>query len=142
MKKEYLVLVFLLVFLTFSLSAEYTVGDVRQHGGWYSIIFEINPQGNDRLHVTQCYPSGDELAIIGDEREGLPLYLKVLCLGILEQSRGNFNFNQLTFEEEGLFFQLASFSLTFTLRITMSEEELLASLGVPMVNRYRDMRWP
>ena len=142
MKKNYFILMVLSIIFTFSVFAEHAVGDVRQHQGWYVVRLEIHPLGNVMVYVTQCYPSGDEFEIIGNERERLPLYVKVLCLSLLDEIKGSFDFDELTFEEEGLFFQMTSFSLTFVFNFTMPDEEILLILGDQMVNRYRHIRWP
>ena len=42
MKKELFLIGFLTLIALGTLCSQHTVGDVREHGGWYSVRFEFN----------------------------------------------------------------------------------------------------
>jgi hypothetical protein len=112
------------------------------HGGWFKVRVEILQSGNVSYFITQCYPSGEGYNVVGAEREKLPLYLKVLCMGMIEEGlKGSFDFNQMTFDEDGYFMQLDSFSLSFIFKFSKTEKEILNELGDEMVNKYRYRKW-
>ena len=144
MKKNlFLIGFFTLISLT-TLYSQHTVGDVREHGGWYSVRFEFNRDGSSTVFVTQKYPSGETYEVIGDEREKLPLYLKFFALGLLEELEGSFDFDVMTFSENGFLMQVTNFSVAFTFLFcfTMPEEEILYELESEMLERFRHLRWP
>jgi hypothetical protein len=125
-----------------SLYAQHTINDITEYGGWYKVRVEILPPGNTTYFITQCYPSGDEYDVIGDEKEKLPLYLKVLCMGMIEEGVGNsFDFNEMTFDQEGYFMQLTSFSFTFVFNFSKTDTEILEEIGSETVNKYRYRKW-
>ena len=142
MKKKLFFIGFFTLIALSTLYSQHTAGDVREHGGWYSVRFEFNPDGNNTVFVTQKYPSGEVYEVIGDERENLPLYLKFLALGLLEELEGSFNFNEMTFDANGLVMQMTNFSVTFLFCFTMTEEEILYELEREMVERFEHLRWP
>jgi len=125
-----------------TLHSQHTVGDVREHGGWYSVRFEFDRYGNSTVFVTQKYPSGETYEVIGDERENLPLYLKFFALGLLEEFGGGFDFDEMGFSENGILTQMTNFSITFLFCFTMPEEEILSELESEMLEEFRHLRWP
>jgi len=142
MRSRLLLIVLMFFLFSAGLYSQHTVGDVRQYGGWYNVRFEFRSNDNVSVYVTQVYPSGIEFEVIGDEREGLPLYLKIICLGLIDEFYGFFSFDEMTFEEDGFFMKLANFSLSFIFDFTMDEKDVLQDLGDDMINRFRDARWP
>jgi hypothetical protein len=72
-----------------SLYAQHIVNDITEYGGWYKVKIEMLPPGNTMYFITQCYPSGDEYDVIGDEKEKLPLHLEVLCMAMIREGMGN-----------------------------------------------------
>jgi hypothetical protein len=125
-----------------SLYAQHTVNDIARHGGWFKVRVEILQSGNVSYFITQCYPSGEEYNVVGVEREKLPLYLKVLCISMVEEGMKNsFDFNQMTFDEDGYFMQLDSFSFTFIFKLKKKEKEILKELGDEIINKYRYRKW-
>jgi len=142
MKKELFLIGFLTLIALATLYSQHTVGDVREHGGWYSVRFEFNRDGNSAIFVTQKYPSGETYEIIGDERENLPLYLTIFALGLFEELEGSFDFDEMAFSENGLLMQMTNFSVTFIFCFSMPEEEILSELENEMLERFRYLRWP
>lgn len=137
--------VFLGLCFSFSLYAQHTIGDVRQYEGWYSIKVEIHQTGTS-ISITQRYPSGEELEVIGDDRYKLPLYVKIFSLVLMEELFdelfGDIIFEGLTFEEDGFFMRLNGFSFSFDIGFTISEEEILDDFTEEELYRFRNMRWP
>jgi hypothetical protein len=78
------------IFVGFSVSlyAQHTVNDITEYGGWYKVRVEILPPGNTTYFITQCYPSGDEYDVIGDEKEKLPFVFKGIMYGDDRGRRG------------------------------------------------------
>jgi hypothetical protein len=130
------------IIFSISLFAQHTVNDITQHGGWYKARIEMFQSENVTYHITQCYPSGDEYEVIGTEREKLPLYLKVLCMFMVEEGiKDSVDFNEMTFEQDGYFMQLASFSFTFIFNFSKTEAEILNEIGDERIKKYRYRKW-
>ena len=139
-------LTFCLIVMTLvsvSLHAQHTVNDVAKYGGWFKVKIEISQSGKVFYFITQCYPSGEEYEVVGAKREELPLYLKVLCMTMMEGFvKDTFDFDDMIFEEEGYFIQLDSFSFTMIFKFSKSEAEILDEIGDELVNQFRYKRWP
>jgi hypothetical protein len=145
MKKLFCIItVFVMVFLySVPLFAQHTVNDIAKYEGWYKVRIEIFQYDKILFFITQCYPSGEEYDVVGAEREKLPLSLKVLSIGMIEDSlKNSFDFKEMTFNEHGFFMQLTSFSFTCIFKFSKTETELLKELGDEMVNKYRHKKWP
>jgi hypothetical protein len=129
-------------FFSLSVYAQHTVNDVQKYGGWYRISVEIYQSGNVGYLITQCYPSGETYEVIGHEREKLPIYLKVLCMGMVEAGmKDRFDFNTMTFEENGYCIQMTAISLTFIFKFSKPEAEILKELGGELINTYKYRKW-
>jgi hypothetical protein len=125
-----------------SLYAQHAVNDISEFGGWYKVKIEILQSGNVLYYITQCYPSGDEYEVTGNEREKLPLYLKAMCMGMVDEGmKDSFNFNEMTFSEEGFFMQLTSFSFEFVFDFSNMSAENINKLESEMGNTYRHRKW-
>jgi hypothetical protein len=143
MKKIFGLAFIMSMFFSIPLFAQHTVNDIARYGGWYQARVEISQSGNIMYYITQCYPSGDEYEVIGTEREQLPLYLKILCMGMVEEGmKDSLNFDEMTFDEDGIFMQLTSFSFTFLFNFSENGAEILNKIGNETVNKYRYRRWP
>lgn len=139
-KLPFCVLVF--IFSSALSYAQHTVNDIKNYNGWYEVKFEILQSEKILYNITQCYPSGDRYEVIGNEREKLPLYLKVLVMGMVDEGmKDSFDFDEMTFDENGVFMRMTSFSFTFVFNISKTEEEILNEIGADMVNKYRLRKW-
>jgi hypothetical protein len=142
MRKIFFCFFIIVAFFTVSLYAQHTVNDINKHGGWFKVRVEILQSGNVLYYITQCYPSGEEYEIVGNEREKLPLYLKVLCMGMVEEGmKDSFDFNNMTFDENGFFMQMISLSFTLVFNFSRTESEILGEIGNEIVNKYRYREW-
>jgi hypothetical protein len=123
--------------------AQHTVNDIAKYGGWYKVKFEIFQSGNVVYSISQCYPDGDEYDVVGDEKEQLPLYLKVLSMAMLEATgiQNSFDFDDMKFEDEGYFMQLTAFSFTFMFDFSKFEAEILEEMGDEILNEYKNRKW-
>jgi uncharacterized membrane protein YiaA len=131
----------LIVVCSFSVFAQQAADDAEQYESWYEITVEIRNDGNTSYEITQCFLSGEKRAVTGAERDTLPVYVKVLCMGMVDQFTGGFPLADMTFEEEGMYFGVTGFSLSFVFKTTKTDDELLDEFGESMVERYRDRSW-
>jgi hypothetical protein len=51
------------------------------------------------------------------------------------------DFNEMTFDQEGYFMRLTSFSFTFILNFSKTDAEILEEIGSETVNKYRYRKW-
>ena len=143
MQKKYFCFFLIAMFLTVILYAQHSVNDINDYNGWYEVKIDIYNTGNILFFITQCYPSGDRYEVTGNEREQLPLHLKVLCMLMVDEGmKDSFDFDEMAFDENGVFMQFTSFSLIFIFKFSNTEEEILKELGPETVNKYRFRRWP
>jgi len=144
LKRLYIFIIIFIFIINSLFSQQHSVNDITKYKGWYKVKIEFFQSGNIMYYITQCYPSGDEYEVTGIEREKLPLYLKVLCMGMADEvMKDSFDFNEMSFDEDVFFMQLSSFSLTFTFvfNFSKSESEILNEIGNETVNKYRYRRW-
>jgi hypothetical protein len=141
MKKAFFFM--LIVLCSFSAFAQHRVNDIKQYGGWYKVTMEITSTGKTSYFITQCYPSGEEHAVTGADREKLPLYMKVLCMGLVDEviSDSFGGITDMTFESDGMFLEVTTLSFTFTFKTTNSDEEMLVKFGEETVEQYRNRSW-
>ena len=142
MKKKLFFAVSLALISSAALYPQHTAGDVMEHEGWYSLKFEFYLDGRTTILVTQKYPSGEEYEVVGDEREELPLYLKFLALGSIEEMAGSIDFDSMTFNESGLAFYMDNISFTLLVSVTSSEEEIMQEWGDGVMQEFKNRRWP
>ena len=74
-------------------------------------------------------------------KRNISIFIKFYYIITGKFAVGYFDFIN-TVDENGVFMQLASFSLIFILKFSNTEEEILDELGPEMVNKYRFRRWP
>ena len=141
MKKLFLFI--LIVFCSIALHAQHSVNDIQQYGGWYKVTIDITNAGRTSYAISQCYPSGEIFDVIGTEREKLPLVLKVLCMALVEEYiLGNLDFEDLSFDEDGIYLEVTNFAITFNFSLSKPEQELLDELGPEIIDEYRNRKWP
>jgi hypothetical protein len=116
---------------------QHKVNDIKQYKGWYKINVETDSNNELCFSITQCYPNGDEYVVSSNERQKLPLHLKIVCIGISEILKDQME--ALTFNEDGIYMKITGF--TFVVDFSMSEEDMLESLGEELVNRYKYSDW-
>jgi hypothetical protein len=125
-----------------SLYAQHTVNDIAQYNGWFQVEVRIMQSGNIFYDITQCYPGGEEYEVRDSEKEKLPLYLKIVCLGMIDEGmKDAFNFDEMSFSEDGYLMQLTAFSFTFIFDFTKTENEILSEFGDEMISKYRYRKW-
>jgi hypothetical protein len=132
----------IILFTFFSLIAlqaysQHTVNDIAKYNGWFKIQFETS-NGQVQYKISQCYPNGDLYEVPANQRRKLPLYIKVLCIGLVEEVFTE-QLGLMTFDEDGVFMQVTGFS--FILKITKSEAEILENFGQEMVDKYKNRDW-
>jgi len=144
LKKVFLIVFIFTFVLTSLFSQQHRVNDIMEYNGWYKIKFDISQSKNVKYYITQCYPSGEEYEVTGNEREKLPLYIKILIMGIIDVGMlDRFDFNKMSFDEFSFSLFLSSFSYTFVLNNLKSEAEIIEDLGgCEIVNKYKDKKWP
>jgi hypothetical protein len=137
MKKTVVFSVFLFS-LAWSLHGQHQVNDIRAHNGWYKIAVEKGFDGNSLYTITQCYPNGDEYELSDHERRQLPLWVKVFCISLYEETlKGTLGVIDL--DEDGIYMEMLGFILM--LDASRSDEEMLGSLDKEMVSTYKNKNW-
>ena len=58
-----------------------------------------------------------------------------------EGMKDGLDLESMTFDEDGFFVQMNSFSFTMVVKTSKTEDEILESLGPEAVNKYRNRRW-
>jgi hypothetical protein len=135
MKKP--ICLFALLFFTVLLSyGQHRVNDIHEYDGWYKIQFEMDSENVFHYQITQCYPNGDEYELGKNELNQLPLSVKVFCMAISEE----IPIDEMTLDENGIYMRITGFSFIVDFS-KIPEDKLLESLGLEIVDRYRDREW-
>jgi len=137
MKKAAVFLIFLFAVTASQVYGQHKVNDIKRYNGWYKMNVEMDSNGNGRFNITQCYPNGEEFKLSDNERRQLPLWVKVFCMAIFDELKGQME--ELTFNENGIFMKFIGFTLTMD--SSKSDEEILELLGQDKVNKYRNRNW-
>jgi hypothetical protein len=136
--KKFATFFFLLSIVILQVYGQHSVNDIKRHKGWYKITIEMDSHDTSIYTVTQCYPNGDEYPLNDNERRQLPLWVKVFCIGIFEEGLKG-QMEMMTFDEDGIHMGLRGFTLIID--SSKSDEEILASLGQEMVDKYEHKKW-